>query len=443
MQTEQESKQWQLNQRQSSWRRLASLGKWALLVVAASQLLVAQTDAQRRSFDEMPVTKAAGSSSIRFKVSNIARGAGAIPPADQTTFDAYFRDYELARLTDLKSIAEYHTIREKLIRARLRAAGKTATGTSAVYERINQLCLEVCAKIVQGNYHPASKLNAMLILKGLNLSEPTQTAGAVPYPPTFDVILSALKDPDLPDGVKVVALEGLERHAMAGLADDKKAAVIAVVLPMFTQAKPPNNRSPDGHRWIRQRAARVLGAIGSVGPNNEVLQALATVIGDANVHVKIRCTAARALGMLDYKGVQYDGVAKLAEDLFKTAMDAFDAEVDRLPSMNFAVSKPMVKWYFTTVYQGFYGLTADKNGGLVALTGDGPQKDFVQGIAAGFEPLYSIFDDKDLSDDVLRAKVKKTKREVEAYIDANRPSDAANGVVEEVETASVEPAGVD
>jgi hypothetical protein len=250
------------------------------------------------------------------------RVAGKFAPGEQEVFDRYYQKYALARWTEPDKAASLASFREELGNDLL------SPKTGAVRDHLNALVLDFMKALAAKNYYPAARHNAMLMIGELNAVEPERYGDLpVPLPEALPVLVQALQDPKQMDVVKSAALVGILRHLEldAVKAPDDRAGIRAAALAVVVTPRPPG-RSADGHGWLRMRAAEVLGALGEVGAGGAVANALAGMVVEAASPFDTRCSAAEALGRLDYQGAAGLDALKLAAALGRLAVDACAAE---------------------------------------------------------------------------------------------------------------------
>jgi hypothetical protein len=169
-----------------------------------------------------------------------------------------------------------------------------------VYDALNRFLLEQMTALAKGNYHPAARYNAMLMIARLNVEEPDSvTALPKPLPAAFPILLASVTDNDLPDAVRYPALLGVVRHGRYGALDEPtRQKVSAMLLSLATMRTPPVGRSKDAHAWIRRVAIEAMGAIPLPGQEAATAKALADVLAETDAPIGVRCEAARAFGQL-------------------------------------------------------------------------------------------------------------------------------------------------
>jgi len=277
----------------------------------------------------------------RVQVQQTLRG-GALGSQQQQQLEAYYDQYALARWKDL---TQAHLTTD--FRTELSNDLKTAR-TGAAHDWLVNRSLEFCTELVNDpNYHPAVRVNAMLMIGDLNQRD-TTTFGEdpVPLPAAIPLLLQALADENQVDAVKVAALWGIIRHVTLGVADPNvlDSQIVPAMIQLAT-SKVESGRSAEGHGWMRARAIEALVAAGVLGDQQDparVPKLLATIVAEKEAQMFTRCVAARALGKLPYPdGLAVDPVA-VATALSELAVEATSAELERAKNEALAVAIPAV-----------------------------------------------------------------------------------------------------
>ncbi|MFP6620692.1 MAG: hypothetical protein VB877_15210 [Pirellulaceae bacterium] len=224
--------------------------------------------------------------------------------ANKSKFNAWYGQYVFAAMTQPANFSTLDVTRQKFLRQDLGTAK-----VQVVHDYLaKELTLPQMTSIVRGNFHPAVRYNAMLIISSLNNVEVPTTGRRIPPIPLLDslvVILDELKDEKQTDAVKLAAWIGVLRHvqlnrinnqippnAMQMIRDISKAILL--------QKEPPITRSYSGHVWMQRRAVDVLVAAGT-GADAEIVGQIEALTSQEDVPMSLRLTAARALGALEYK----------------------------------------------------------------------------------------------------------------------------------------------
>ena len=164
------------------------------------------------------------------------------------------------------------------------------------------------------NFHPAVRFNAMLVIGDLNADEKGLRNGVPqaypnPLPSALDFMLAEYQKPTQIDAVKLAAMIGILRHAQLDWARVEANKIPAatrqqigqLMLALVNTKQPPAGRKPDGHVWMQRRGIEILAALGLVGTNDPVNQAISGLVRDHNADLSLRLTAAEALGKIYVK----------------------------------------------------------------------------------------------------------------------------------------------
>jgi hypothetical protein len=258
----------------------------------------------------------------------------------EALFDAFYTRYVFAEMTqtDDASLAKIAKDRQKLL------ADLSRTKSTDAHKRLVDLALNTMTTVATGNFHPAVRYNAMLIIGELNDQEVVLIGEQTPPVPSLralKVMLDELKNPDQIDAVRAAAIVGILRHAeydgqrpdTQRMPADARKTVRDDMLAMLAQADPPPSRSAEGHQWLQRRAVEVLGALGEVGEGGNVLTALLTILDDASAPISYRCDAAIALGRLQFpQGFAVDPAA-MAQKMGELATQIAREEVGLLEEL--------------------------------------------------------------------------------------------------------------
>ncbi len=325
----------------------------------------------------------------------------------------------------------------------------------AVREAINKLSVSLLPRIYGQqsgtNFHPAVRVNMMLLMGELNSREATgfgkEKSPEIPYKPAANALAEALRDPKQIDAVRVAAMVGFVRHLKLQhkrngylVPATDQFTVRKAMVELLTASEPPEGRTPAGHQWMQGRAIEILGLMGGE-ENNKLLDVFVNFVGDENVLMSTRVQAAAMLGELKLtKSTPVKG--DVAVNLATLARDACDAEVEPLTeyekyrALNYpeaeenigenllidggeelgeaekvkvveveadpylVVTRARLKSRLMGVKSAF---GADAKGGVTALLSDAAQKNSATRLIAVIEAIDEILDDKKVDLDTLLA----------------------------------------
>jgi len=359
-------------------RRLRALAPmfFAMALIAVSSPLVPDAAAQDNNgssgdYIQLTVDQKLNRS-LRNKIG--AMLSDGFKSGDEQRFDEYYKKCVFPEWT----IPGNFTTRGKDTRTprrRLTSDLKRAQ-RGAVYDRLNRLVLEQMLEFAQGNYHPATRYNAMLMIGDLNAKNPV-----LPDPPqalsgAFSHLLSAAQNEDFPDAVRLAAVLGIIRHSKYGARNEASRQKISdFMLALATTRDVPRGRSKDAHAWFRRLALDELGRLESPGPNGAVAKVVAGILSESDTPLAVRCEAAKTLGRLDLTpqtGLDPLVVGKTLDDLL---VDVAKDEVRRgKEDTDYLVNARQLKARLTDIQAAIAGYEGDSSKGILARATTPEQK---------------------------------------------------------------------
>jgi hypothetical protein len=223
----------------------------------------------------------------------------------------------------------------KYVRDQLSAASPVARA------ELLKLASDWCKKLAEGNYAPATRVNAVFLMGELYDVEAKDGKGPVPHRIALKYLLDLLDNNSIPAEVKSAALVGILRHmeidAVAS-ADQKLPAaeltpVVQKMIALVTLPEAPVDTDKEVFTFMQRRAATILGAYGQVGQDGKVYDALVTVVGNDAAPLWVRYDAAMSLGRLNYADAKIDAV-KGGKSLGAFAAYAANNELDTLTKLS-------------------------------------------------------------------------------------------------------------
>lgn len=249
--------------------------------------------------------------------------------ANQPRFDEFFREYALARIVPRQPDVDVGKAR-----AELRTYIDIADNQQAL-DRLNTLAMEEMTKAVEGNYHPAARYNAVLVIGMLDQRHADRSSPPVPLPAATEYLLSILEGQRdvfdaarIHDALTTGAIVGMERHAKYGLSDDHRTRLTQALLPLVKQEEPPAGRDEQAHLWMRVAAARTLAELKTTGDGNEVVEALRAMMNDKKLPLTTRCRIAAALGKMNYDGQSAQVATELIAEMGALTLTALQKNIE-------------------------------------------------------------------------------------------------------------------
>jgi hypothetical protein len=254
-------------------------------------------------------------------------------PATRAAADEFLVQYFFPQWTTEEGVKNIGNERQWLLRelqaAKDGAARKYLLDTSLIALR----------KIVDDNYRPASRYNAMLTISLLNDVEATigaQMTAPEPMAAALPFIVQQFEKPESPDPVRVAALLGMIRHielenfkptTSAPIPPALKTKIVDHFVTLAETVDPPEGRDAEVHTWLRRRAIEGLAAACLMTPDPKVVTVVENLIRDEEEPLPVRTAAAAALGRMSLQAPVKVDVAALAKDLGYLALVACDAEL--------------------------------------------------------------------------------------------------------------------
>ena len=230
---------------------------------------------------------------------------GAGTAFDANFFQQWHRQYQFPVLTDpnyLPQIADWRYNFLKDIRKSKNPQAKNAAMT---------LVLSDMPALFNGNYHPAVRYNAMLLVAGLNTQEADGNAKRPPVanPQALTVMLDGCEKADQHDVVLLAGLLGIYRHVdldsqlealtnRNGPIDGAGRNRIATLMNKLLKQEKPAGRSNAAHHWLRRQALEVLAAV--PGSAATAAPLALSIIKNKDEATSVRCAAARAISRIAF-----------------------------------------------------------------------------------------------------------------------------------------------
>jgi hypothetical protein len=244
---------------------------------------------------------------LESKVRGILRQTTA-PPAGDTTLKDYFVGWYFPTMTSdaperLGALAEDRT---KLFIQFINTAKNQASRDALL-----ALTQQAASSIAAGDYHPAVRYNATLILGQLDQSLPGGAGAAPPKPVagatnalTALLQLDEVKGVPVTSAVKIAALVGLERQTRLGVDPQFTDKLANAALAIAQRESPPDDINAEVNNWMRSSAARVLANMYAKGLTPPVHQTLVALIGGTELGLDDRCRVAEAIVPTMYARVE-------------------------------------------------------------------------------------------------------------------------------------------
>ena len=332
-------------------------------------------------------------------------------PGQQAVFDTYYNDYALPQWTLLKNLGNVHLYRPTL-RNELRQAK-----SGQVHDHLNTLIMEYMKKLATtGNYHPAVRVNAMLMIGELNRVEATGNEMPTPLDEGLQVLIVIVENAKLSDAVRAAAMVGILRHAAAGIRDDEVRKPLAVAMLKLASANIPASPAGPGREWLRSQAIETLGRLGSVGDNDGVFNLLLKNVADSKLSFSTRCIAAESLGRLNYAGTGGISPVDTAAILGQFVIKACGDELRLAKETEKHISRRRMKQRLSAARAAIFGSEENRSKGLASLAREQLQQTFLADFQKTLEATTDKLDDKKLEGDDLETAIDDLRTNIEGWL---------------------------
>ena len=411
--------------------------RWQARIVGTIVLVlaVASTAVAQRFQSIEPKLNVREANAMRGTVTKALRDPSAFE-ANKKDLDAYFTKYYFPTMTLPAKLGELAKRRENLFKQFIRPAR-----VPAAQQHLTALTLKAMGIIARGNFHPAVRYNAVLILGMLDEKVAGSGAGGakpVPFPAGTNELLDLLENDEfknvkVPASLKLGALLGLERHARFGINPQYADRVTKAALAMIAQEEPPADLDPEVHYWMRCQAARVLSRQFAEGPNAQVQAAITSLIADPHMSIEDRCSATELMKRMKYDaaaGVDVTATVRAMGDLAKTvASDEAEKANDFQDEMlrggggrrlqggeELTYQRRRLVARLHSIYEGGNSLSK----GLPDA-----ERQQLQSLLSTLEPVMEVADDKDSGDLDITPKVIEMAKQVRSVVESWKPADKA------------------
>ena len=422
------------------------------LALLVSAFLTSIAVAQRYDTIEAKVTERVANSVKSQVISPSLRDAAAFA-ANREKFDDYFKQYYFPIMTSTAAddLGLLRKRREDLFKQFIRQ-----TKLEEVSEHLTKLTMAEMARIALGNYHPAARYNAVLILGNLDQKYSRDVGNnptpPVPLPDATMRLLVLLEEDEvkgviIPTSLKIGALVGLARHARFGIDPKYASQTTDAALQVIATQSPPEDVALEVHHWMKCQAARVLANQFGKGPTAEVLTALTNLIASDEMSLEDRCSMAELLKKMQFEGAQeidspavltaLGNLAKVVAEIETESAEEYQEEVlGGNPGGGFSRGRSFGRGNQPQgpEYERRRMLTRFKSihTGLDALQPALPPEHQEQGLALieVLEPLITVAGEKDSLDITVVDQVITTSREIKQIVaswnQADQPAEGSD-----------------
>ena len=229
----------------------SQLGVFMILVLSfvAGIFMASRASGQAAfPYDSVAMPEGLKDEAVVRRVEGIAKSFATTGNGDQAMVNGYFKVYVPAKMTAPDGIKDLTAVTQEAANLLVRAQ---RSNNQAVIQRITLLLLESMKGVAEGNYHPAARINAILLLSRLDRqpANPATKTPPLPLEQTLPILLSLYQDANNVDGVRAAALHGIHRHVRFGFPgiDAESRGTITQEMTSLLNAPAPAGRNAKAH----------------------------------------------------------------------------------------------------------------------------------------------------------------------------------------------------
>lgn len=240
---------------------------------------------------------------------------GRKPVADRDQFFDYYNSLLIAKLTDPQKYGkDFPNIRKEMMR------DLTNNKVPSLRSDLIDLYVTELGAIAKGNYHPAARVNALVLLGSLNTTERTPAGKpALPYQPILADLQNTFAAAAEPLGIRLAALMGVLRHVESDwliisnggqpqVPDATKDALRAAAAQIITANAAPDGVKQRSWDYFRARTMDLFGSLVAFTPSKDELAVIVSTASQKDTDMLLRSRAVFALGRQKYAEIaEVDG----------------------------------------------------------------------------------------------------------------------------------------
>lgn len=314
---------------------------WFLLAILAIGLLVASGAAGQapaavgKPLPPALTTKAAISAMERAKAEGLTKADLSPQWASYNIFEAYYRQYLFGKLMDPAYVAEYGAVMQTMLDD-LDRAQKQKNGSPAV-RLLSGWIVDGAKTIAAGNFHPAARVNATLLLAHVDdpVADPKPGRPPVPAAAALTPLVQLYRAETNPDGVRAAALQGILRHVKLGAVTNPQfRSGIATMMLALAESQPPAGRSPEAHAFMQRYAVDLLNYLANPTVTPKTTETLVSLSTTSEKPSLIAAYAASKIGQLKAGQAKVNEPSKVLASWAARGAATIDQELQRIAKLD-------------------------------------------------------------------------------------------------------------
>ena len=245
----------------------------------------------------------------------------------------YFSNYLPAKLTQPNALKDI----SKLTQSATKQLASAQRGNYPGAPQIAAWLFAGMKQVAEGNYHPAARINALVVIGRLDskLADTTAKKPPVPYAQAFPVLRDQYLKKSNPDGVRAAALKGLHRYisvAFPTLRPQDTAPIVAAMNELL-DSEAPEGRDRLAHAYLQRFAVDIL-ALLEPAKGGTLGERLVSISTEPTRHNMIALYSLSRLSDAGGTKKAAENPDQVLDNLAVRAMRAFQYELARLEMLD-------------------------------------------------------------------------------------------------------------
>ncbi|MBL6725010.1 MAG: hypothetical protein ISQ09_07965 [Rubripirellula sp.] len=317
--------------------RRSQFGVFMILLIAfiAGFLFAGRASGQAAfPYESVAMPEALKDEAVVRRVEGIAKSYASSGNGDQAMVNGYFKVYVPAKMTAPDGIKEMSAVVQEAANLLVRAQ---RSNNQQVAQQISLYLFEGMKAVAEGNYHPAARINAILLLSRLDRqpANPSTKTPPVPLSQTLPILVALYQDANNVDGIRAAALHGIHRHVQFGFPqiDQANRATITQAMNALLTSPAPTGRNEKAHAYLQRFAVDILDTLNP--PNDNALGTQLVSISTDNKRPDLIALYSAARSGAYGSGLQGQVAEpkKVLTSWGHRVLHAFESEIDRYDRM--------------------------------------------------------------------------------------------------------------
>lgn len=307
-----------------------------LLFAFVAGILMASNASGQAAFpyDSVEMPQALNDDAVVRRVEGIAKSFASTGKGDQAMVNGYFKVYIPAKMTAPDGVKEISTVAAEVSALLVRAQ---RSSNQQVAQQISLYLLQSMKGLAEGNYHPAARINAILLLTRLDRqpANPSTKTPPVPLQQTLPILLGLYQDNNNVDGVRAAALHGILRHVRLGFPqiDQATRATITQAMTSLLTSPAPAGRNAKAHAYLQRFAVDILDILREPADNSLGVQLVSISSDSTRPDLIALYSAARSGAYGPTMQGEVTEPRKVLNSWGRRVLNAFESEIQRYDQM--------------------------------------------------------------------------------------------------------------